>query len=37
VTIAEAELMANEGRESTERVQRTTPGCLPGPQGGCGK
>jgi len=37
VTLAEAELMAKEGKETTERLQRNTPGCLNPAQGGCGK
>jgi hypothetical protein len=37
VTVAEAELMAKEGRETAERMQRGTPGCLQPSQGGCGK
>jgi hypothetical protein len=37
VTLAEAELMAKEGKETTERLQRNTPGCLMPAQGGCGK
>ena len=28
VTVAEAELMAKEGRETTEHIQRNTAGCL---------
>jgi hypothetical protein len=37
VTVAEAEAMAREGRETTERIQRSTAGCLNPAQGGCGK
>jgi hypothetical protein len=37
VTVAEAELMTKEGRETTERIQRDTVGCLNPTQGGCGK
>jgi hypothetical protein len=37
VTVAEAEAMAREGRETTERVQRNTSGCLTPAAGGCGK
>jgi hypothetical protein len=37
VTVAEAEAMAREGRETTERIQRNTAGCLNPAQGGCGK
>ncbi len=37
VTVAEAELMAKEGRETTERIQRNTVGCLGPAAGGCGK
>jgi cytochrome c553 len=37
VTVAEAELMAKEGRETAERIQRGTPGCLNPASGGCGK
>jgi hypothetical protein len=37
VTVQEAELIAKEGREVTERIQRTTPGCLGPSMGGCGK
>jgi hypothetical protein len=37
VTLAEAELMAKEGKETTERLQRNTAGCLNPAQGGCGK
>jgi len=37
VTLAEAELIAKEGKETTERLQRNTPGCLGPAQGGCGK
>ena len=36
VTVQEAELMAKEGRETTERIQRNTSGCLSGAAGGCG-
>ena len=28
VTVAEAELMAREGQQLTEHLQRTSPGCL---------
>jgi hypothetical protein len=37
VTLAEAEIMAHEGKETTERIQRNQPGCLMPAQGGCGK
>jgi len=37
VTVAEAEIMAKEGKETTERLQRNTPGCLTPAMGGCGK
>jgi hypothetical protein len=37
VTLAEAELMAKEGKETTERLQRNPPGCLNPAQGGCGR
>ena len=37
VTVQEAELIAKEGREVTERIQRSTPGCLGPSMGGCGK
>jgi len=36
VTPAEAEVMAKEGKETTERIQRNQPGCLQPAQGGCG-
>ena len=36
VTVEEAEMMAREGREVTEREQRNTPGCLQPSMGGCG-
>jgi len=36
VTVEEAEMMAREGREVTERQQRNTPGCLQPSMGGCG-
>ena len=36
VTVTEAEAMAREGRETTERIQQHTPGCLQPSQGGCG-
>jgi hypothetical protein len=37
MTVAEAQAMAKEGRETTERIQRSTAGCLNPAQGGCGK
>jgi hypothetical protein len=37
VTVAEAEAMVREGRETTERIQRNTAGCLAAAMGGCGK
>jgi len=37
VTVAEAQAMAREGRETAERLQRNTPGCLNPALGGCGK
>jgi hypothetical protein len=37
LTVAEAELIAKEGRETTERIQRNTVGCLGAASGGCGK
>jgi hypothetical protein len=37
LTVAEAELIAKEGREATERIQRNTVGCLGASSGGCGK
>lgn len=37
LTVAEAELIAQEGRETTERIQRNTVGCLGAASGGCGK
>ncbi len=37
LTVAEAELIAKEGRETTERIQRNTVGCLSPASGGCGK
>lgn len=37
VTVAEAEAMAREGREVTERLQRNTSGCLTPGAGSCGK
>jgi hypothetical protein len=36
VTVEEAEMMAREGREVTEREQRNTTGCLQPSMGGCG-
>ena len=36
VTVEEAEMMAREGREVTEREQRNTPGCLQPSMVGCG-
>ena len=36
VTVAEAEMMAREGREVTEREQRNTTGCIQPSVGGCG-
>jgi hypothetical protein len=36
VTAAEAEEMAREGKEVTERMQRDTSGCLSPAAGGCG-
>lgn len=33
MTVAEAELIAKEGRETTERLQRSTAGCLAGAHG----
>jgi hypothetical protein len=36
VTVEEAEMMAREGREVTERLQRNTTGCLQPSAGGCG-
>jgi len=36
VTIAEAEAMAREGRETAERIQRNASGCLAHALGGCG-
>jgi hypothetical protein len=36
LTVQEAALIAQEGRETTERIQRTTPGCPGGAAGGCG-
>lgn len=36
VTVAEAEMMAKEGRETTERIQRNVSGCLTPSAGGCG-
>jgi hypothetical protein len=37
VTLAEAELMAKEGRETTEHIQNNEYGCLTKNMGGCGK
>lgn len=37
VTIAEAEAMAREGRETAERIQRNTSGCINKSLGGCGQ
>jgi len=37
LTVAEAELIAKEGRETTERIQRNSVGCLNPSTGGCGK
>ena len=37
VTVQEAELMAKEGREAAERIQRTGPGCLNKAMGACGQ
>ena len=37
LTVEEAQEMAREGRQTTERIQRTTPGCLGVATGGCGK
>ncbi|HXZ59001.1 MAG TPA: hypothetical protein VEG26_02390 [Steroidobacteraceae bacterium] len=37
VTVAEAQEMAKDGRDTTERLQRTTPGCFNPAQGGCGQ
>ncbi len=37
LTVAEAELIAKEGRETTERIQRSMVGCLNAATGGCGK
>ena len=36
VTVAEADAMAREGKEVTERVQRNTSGCLSSQAGSCG-
>ena len=36
VTLAEAEEMAREGRDTTERIQRSMPACLTQAAGGCG-
>jgi hypothetical protein len=36
VTVAEAKLMAEEGRRTTERIQRNTVACLNPQTGGCG-
>jgi hypothetical protein len=37
LTVAEAELIAKEGRETTERIQRSMVGCMDKASGGCGK
>lgn len=37
MTLAEAEVMAHEGKETTEQLQRRQPGCLNAAAGGCGK
>jgi hypothetical protein len=37
LTVAEAELIAQEGRETTERIQRSMVGCMDKASGGCGK
>ena len=37
MTLAEAEVMMREGKETTERIQRNQPGCLTPAMGGCGK
>ena len=37
LTLQEAELMAKEGKETTERVQRNQVACLKPAQGGCGQ
>ena len=37
VTVAEAEEMAREGRDTTEHIQRNMSGCLNKAMGGCGK
>jgi hypothetical protein len=37
LTVAEAELIAQEGRETTERIQRNMVGCMDKASGGCGK
>ena len=36
VTVEEAEMIAKEGRETTERIQRTQTACLTPAAGGCG-
>ena len=36
VTVAEAKMIAREGRETTEEIQRNQTGCLKPAQGGCG-
>jgi hypothetical protein len=36
VTLAEAEVMVREGKETTERIQRNQTGCLQPAMGGCG-
>jgi hypothetical protein len=33
VTVVEAEMIANEGKELTEQLQHRTPGCLSGSKG----
>jgi len=37
VTLADAEVMAKEGKDTTERLQRFQPGCLTLAQGSCGQ
>lgn len=37
MTVSEAEMIAREGRETTEHIQRTVSGCLGAAMGGCGK
>jgi hypothetical protein len=36
MTLAEAEVMVHEGKETTERIQRNQTACLKPAQGGCG-